>query len=361
MGYTRPGCLLLAFATGLRTAAAGTYYLADPNSCQIVGDPDLYGIGVRVGLYLQWLSLFLALVFAPDEAIPALTASNIITLAVFISFLVGINADSLIFVDFPIVVCLTFILSIGLVTSALFTYKDNTRAEIMACTLFFMYSCPIYMLPWVAFKAYDYGHRPNCRLRNAILIYWFDGWGSEKKANLKEGAHQGLQNLAIFLTLVWTGLLLVLFLAIFGLHFAKPSDRSSAADATSVTSASSAQAKANEDRVQARFFKGMSGLCIAAGTCCAIYVVAQVEQGIRKNEIDLSAATWSNTGQLIPLLSGVFNVCVVSWRGSQTGRPARFLVGTGGCILDLIKLIASAQRRRRLWKTMFTTLLRNHL
>ncbi|KAI4098236.1 MAG: hypothetical protein L6R37_006606, partial [Teloschistes peruensis] len=95
MGYTRAACLLLVRTTGPRITAASTHYLADPDSCQIVGDTDLYGIGVRVGLYLQWLSLFLAVVFAsPNEAIHAFTASNIITLAVFTSFLVGINSDA---------------------------------------------------------------------------------------------------------------------------------------------------------------------------------------------------------------------------------------------------------------------------
>ncbi|KAL9578047.1 MAG: hypothetical protein Q9212_005976 [Teloschistes hypoglaucus] len=308
MGYTRVRCLLLVLATGLRITAASTHYLADLDSCQIVGDTDLYGIGVRVGLYLQWLSLFLALVFAsPNEAIHAFTASNIITLAVFTSFLVGINdhGDGLVFVDFPIVVCLTIVLSIGLVIAALFAYKDNTRTRIMACFLIFIYSCPIYMLPWVAFEGYDHGNRPHCRLQTWILWYWYDEEGAKaKKEKAKGGAHQGLQNLALFLPLLWTIILLLVFRGVFLHHHStKSAGWSSVPGTTDDTSSSPAEATA--DRVQAR--ARLPGLFIAIGTCCAIFVVAEVEQAIRENQIDMSAATWSNTGQLVPLLSGMFN------------------------------------------------------
>ncbi|KAL8630938.1 hypothetical protein Q9189_003355 [Teloschistes chrysophthalmus] len=304
MCYKRPGCLLLVLATGPHITAASTHYLTDPSSCQIVGDTDLYGIGVRVGLYLQWLSLFLALVFASsNEAIHAFTASNVITLAVFTSFLVGINddADGLVFVDFPIVVCLTFALSIGLVIAALFAYKDNTGTRIMACTLISIYSCPVYMLPWVAFKGYVQNNRPHCRLQTWILWYWYDEEGAiPEKEKGKRGPHQGLQTLALFFPLLWTIILLFLRGIILHHHSTKSSGWSSDHGPTDDTSSNPGQATARRLQARAR----MSWVFIAIGSCCAIFVVAEVEQAIRGNQIDMSAATWSNTGQLVPLLSG---------------------------------------------------------
>ena len=38
-----------------------------PNACSFDGNTDLYGIGVRVGLYLQWITTLLTTIFSPGE------------------------------------------------------------------------------------------------------------------------------------------------------------------------------------------------------------------------------------------------------------------------------------------------------
>lgn len=45
--------------------------------CGFVGNPDLYGLGIRIGIYLQWLSSFLINVFLPEEQRSS-AAANII-------------------------------------------------------------------------------------------------------------------------------------------------------------------------------------------------------------------------------------------------------------------------------------------
>lgn len=43
--------------------------------CEFSGDPDMYGLGIRIGSYLQWLSLLIAACYVPSE-LPGLRTSN---------------------------------------------------------------------------------------------------------------------------------------------------------------------------------------------------------------------------------------------------------------------------------------------
>ena len=51
----------------------------------------------------------------------------------------------------------------------------------------------------------------------------------------------------------------------------------------------------------------------------ALLAIWVVEALIQNNQIDLSAAPLTSTGQLIPFLTGVFNLCVVLWCGFRNG------------------------------------------
>jgi len=53
-------------------------------ACEIAGNADLYGLGVRVGFYLQWLALLLANWLCPQEAVVLRLA---ITVFIAINFL----------------------------------------------------------------------------------------------------------------------------------------------------------------------------------------------------------------------------------------------------------------------------------
>ncbi|KAL7271384.1 hypothetical protein RUND412_005866 [Rhizina undulata] len=50
-------------------------YVPSVDACGFKGDGDTYGLGIRIGFYLQWISVCLAVVFYPDEAI-ALRGAN---------------------------------------------------------------------------------------------------------------------------------------------------------------------------------------------------------------------------------------------------------------------------------------------
>ena len=67
--------------------------LASPNyaltiqtsECEINGDPDVDGLGIRIGYYLQWLSLLLAALFSRSSMDIVRTNTNLITIAVLIN------------------------------------------------------------------------------------------------------------------------------------------------------------------------------------------------------------------------------------------------------------------------------------
>jgi hypothetical protein len=48
--------------------STSTSISSTPNNCGFRGDTDTYGLGIRVGLYLQWITSSIAYYFVPGEA-----------------------------------------------------------------------------------------------------------------------------------------------------------------------------------------------------------------------------------------------------------------------------------------------------
>lgn len=136
---------------------ANTHYINGAGTCQLLGDTDLYGTGIRVGLILQWASILIAFVIALLESIPTFTSSNIITFAIIISLLAGISDESLVVADWVIVTCLTFVLFIGLTPGVLINYSDHLCSTMMFCVLCIMYSVILIPLLWVAIVVWSRG------------------------------------------------------------------------------------------------------------------------------------------------------------------------------------------------------------
>ena len=53
------------------------------SSCSIDGNPDLYGLGIRLGIYFQIIATILVNHFVPDEVSGIWDTNGIFTLAVF--------------------------------------------------------------------------------------------------------------------------------------------------------------------------------------------------------------------------------------------------------------------------------------
>src|SRR4051812_25170410 len=65
-------------------AAGMLSYRASPSKCSgFEGNPDLYGLGIRVGVYLQWFSGIIAHSFHADSVPDLLGTNTIFLMALF--------------------------------------------------------------------------------------------------------------------------------------------------------------------------------------------------------------------------------------------------------------------------------------
>src|SRR5204863_8188 len=58
-----------------------------PTCGKFNGNPDLYGLGIRVGVYLQWFSTWLSISFEPESAQETHDVSSIFVFAIIIAII----------------------------------------------------------------------------------------------------------------------------------------------------------------------------------------------------------------------------------------------------------------------------------
>lgn len=77
-------------------------------TCEVYGNTDLYGLGVRIGYYLQWLSLLFGAWVCPRE-VPKLRIANTFYIsAIFFALVLLIRYDTLDDVDIYVTLLFTF-------------------------------------------------------------------------------------------------------------------------------------------------------------------------------------------------------------------------------------------------------------
>src|SRR5579859_6772859 len=85
----------------------------DPKSCKIIGDADIYGIGIRIGFYLQWASVLFAIWLVPEVTKNIRINTNIVTTALYINLFRGAHLNGLIFLEGFLVFWMTVLLLAG--------------------------------------------------------------------------------------------------------------------------------------------------------------------------------------------------------------------------------------------------------
>lgn len=82
-----------------------TEYVPDPASCSILGDGDVYGIGVRLGYYFTWASGLLAVAFDNSSAIrDARKGVSVVSLAIFAILIRNTLNGSFVILEWSLVV-----------------------------------------------------------------------------------------------------------------------------------------------------------------------------------------------------------------------------------------------------------------
>jgi hypothetical protein len=147
--------LLLVLLSLITPTTAHTFY-DDSEDCHLVGDTDIYGIGFRIGYYLQWVAVLLVTLIAPDEAAMARTASNIFTLAIYINTYQGAAQDNdLVTVEGLIIFWIVVFLSMFNIP---FTRNQLKRSACSIGIMLLLQSSIMLAQPWLVFKILFLNH-----------------------------------------------------------------------------------------------------------------------------------------------------------------------------------------------------------
>jgi hypothetical protein len=103
----------LAYLVCLITvASAGSYYANDdPESCDIIGDVSMYGLGIRLGYYLQWAAAILSVYLAPDLVKTIYVSFATISIASLVCVFENLRNGYFVALEFHIILLLTAFLS----------------------------------------------------------------------------------------------------------------------------------------------------------------------------------------------------------------------------------------------------------
>jgi hypothetical protein len=250
-----------------RPVAALTQFASGPNSCQIIGDPDVYGIGIRTGLYLQWFAAMIATIFEPLQSRIARTTSNIIILAALINTFRDIPHSNLVAIEWYLVIWLGFFLNVGNIPPSLAHVHQSTGSF---ATMLLLWLCILATQPWLYFFGIDNGKKKGCDARIFFFasISVYGRWRIFGKVASVIGCVCGLGGFAAALNVLVVG-------------FVPPEPASDI-----------------DDSKVARYVLGAVQL-ISGAVCMTL-----VEMTIRT--IDLSSSSLLDSGQLIPTLIGIF-------------------------------------------------------
>lgn len=67
---------------------------ADDTKCGYEGNSDIYGLGIRVGIYLQWFATWLSTAFVPEEMLGTTVANSIFLIAISVATLILCSSAS---------------------------------------------------------------------------------------------------------------------------------------------------------------------------------------------------------------------------------------------------------------------------
>jgi len=120
---------------------ATTHYSNAPERCQSIGDTDLYGNGVRFGLYLQWVAIVLAIIVAPSQTGPAWIGAMIVSFSVVVSLLSRSGSNTLLGVNLMIALWETLIWFVGVAPLGLPTFNNPDSMRILLSNICLMFIC----------------------------------------------------------------------------------------------------------------------------------------------------------------------------------------------------------------------------
>ena len=270
---TKPSLFLILLALCTPTFAI----TVQTPSCEIEGDPDIYGIGIRSGFYLQWAALIIILFFNPKDGDAHRTASAITTFAVYINTFRSMRQGSLIAIDYPLLWYLTSSLTIFNWPTSEVGFKKHGGSQAMVLVIWAMY----YLAgPWVFFKGLQIGRQPGCDIKYFVfapISIYAKGLSNWFKFTSVLGIITSFILLCVAAGLVW------LWFASWGEDLGDE--------------------ESEDNRILAMVF-GVMQLSLGA------FTIAFAEMNLKHNHITFPDTHITDSGQLIPFLIGIFTFVV---------------------------------------------------
>jgi hypothetical protein len=269
----------ILFIGPVTPVASYTTYAPGPGSCKIIGDPDVYGIGVRLCFYLQWAATILASYTDPWQNRIARISSNMITIGVLASNFRSAHHGSLIAVEWYIVLWLTFVLP----ATNIYVQRSAVSGSLAAQLV--LWSIKLLAQPWVYFRAIYAGNKEGCD----VFIFLF------AKINVNHSGWRTFGKVASVFSVVFAVIFLVITVVILP-HLNSNVDE-------------------EDDRPTIMQVFGSTIVKLFCGPIC----IAMVEMTIKINGIDLSSAPLYSSGQLIPFVVGLTTI-VITFTSSSAKR-----------------------------------------
>lgn len=299
LGLKRQYSLALILALYVSPSWQFTHYVSDPNSCEIVGDTDIYGIGVRISYYLAFWSGIIAVLFNHKNAVrDCRKGLNIISSAVFITVVRNTVQGSFAlfewYIVFPMVI---FIPIFSLVT---FNAKEIVKEIVSMSVWFFLNSTYSLLQPWIWWIKLHQGSRPQCNPQ--VLIYaWFDLYNPKYVTFGKV--------ISIFVCITGAIILLSSLALILAAGFNGDEIEKYINSVLHQMRAESPHSHHQQDEKSSGKNVGMALLSSFPG----ITVIVFTELVLKRNRVDLSGAPLTSTSQLLPLLVGIFTFVSTIW------------------------------------------------
>ncbi|CZR58246.1 uncharacterized protein PAC_08137 [Phialocephala subalpina] len=291
--------LLSANATSLVNASAlvtpsapYTRFAEGQNNCQVIGNADVYGIGIRLNYYLQWAAIVVATWIAPKQVEPGRLNSHIVTISVYTNTFIGVAHGSLIVVEWWIVYFMTFVLTLGFVPVNTVLLK---RPIYNLGFLGLLWSMIIFAACWLWFKGVDIDHKDGCMVK--VFLFFF-------KVNVDNKKWRTIFEIgSVISCFVGTIFLLVSLFRVYIYAFRRKGDGRSE----------------GESRDEKGSFYVKSGLTAFQLLFGAISIL-QIEMTMKINNVDVSASPLVSSGQLIPFVMGICTLVAVFAAGFKNMR-----------------------------------------
>ena len=265
-----------------------TRFAGGPGNCQIIGDSDVLGLGIRLNYYLQWAAIVFATWMASEQVEPARLTSNVVTIAVYVNTFLRVKHGNLIAVEWWIVYNMTFVLTIGFIpTSTILLRKSIYSFGFLGL----LWSMIIFAECYVWFKGIDVGHKDGCVVRIYFLFF---------KVNVENRRWRTIFKIeSIIACIVGLGGLIYALFGLYSNGFGK-----SGADGAGT------QIKDRKATVLT-----LNAVLMAFQLVTGTFAILQIEMTLKVNNIEVSSTPLTSSGQLIPFVAGIFTLAATFGAG----------------------------------------------